>query len=122
MGWPVEMAPKFSDWARTLIKTNDPKEAAAACRKIADFVRGRINERRANPNDDFTSFVVTSQIEGRSLTEGVDSQPPSVRRVVQSVAELLFHVVHTHSILIIRYLANEVRLSERQKRAPCRRC
>jgi len=69
MGWPVEMAQKFSDWARTLIKTNDLKEAAEACRKIADFVRGRINERRASPTDDFTSFVVTSKIEGRSLTD-----------------------------------------------------
>jgi cytochrome P450 len=69
MGWPVEMAPRFSEWARTLIKTTDPKEAAGACRKIADFVRGRINERRANPSDDFTSFVVTSQIEGRLLTD-----------------------------------------------------
>jgi cytochrome P450 len=68
MGWPVEMAPQFSEWARTLIKSNDPKEAVAACRKIADFVRGRINERRARPPDDFTSFVVTSQIEGRLLT------------------------------------------------------
>jgi hypothetical protein len=69
MGWPVEMAPQFSDWARTLIKTNDPKEAAGACRKIADFVRGRIDERRRKPTDDFTSFVVTSEIEGRLLTE-----------------------------------------------------
>jgi len=69
MGWPVEMAPHFSDWARTLIKAKDPKEAAGACRKIADFVRGRIDESRAKPTDDFTSFVVTSQIEGRSLTE-----------------------------------------------------
>jgi cytochrome P450 len=69
MGWPVEMAPKFSDWARTLIKTKDLKEASGACRNIADFVRGRINERRANPTDDFTSFVVTAQIDGRRLTE-----------------------------------------------------
>jgi cytochrome P450 len=69
MGWPVEMAPRFSDWARTLIKTKDPNEAAAACRKIADFVRGRTNERRAKPTDDFTSFVVTAQVEGRLLTE-----------------------------------------------------
>jgi cytochrome P450 len=69
MGWPVEMAPKFSDWARTLIKTKDPAEAAGACRKIADFVRGRIDERRAKPTDDFTSFVVTAQVDGRSLTE-----------------------------------------------------
>jgi cytochrome P450 len=69
MGWPVEMAPQFSDWARTLIKTKDPNEAAAACRKIADFVRGRIDERRASPTDDFTSFVVTARIEGRLLTE-----------------------------------------------------
>jgi len=69
MGWPVEMAPKFSDWARTLIKTKDPNEAAAACRKIAEFVRGRIDERRAKPTDDFTSFVVTAQVEGRALTD-----------------------------------------------------
>jgi cytochrome P450 len=69
MGWPVDMAPQFSDWARTLIKTKDPAEAAAACRKIADFVRGRIDGRRANPTDDFTSFVVTSQIDGRLLTD-----------------------------------------------------
>jgi cytochrome P450 len=69
MGWPVEMAPQFSDWARTLIKTKDPQEAAGACRKIADFVRGRIDERRARPTDDFTSFVVTAQVDGRLLTE-----------------------------------------------------
>jgi len=69
MGWPVEMAPKFSDWARTLIKTKDLAEAAGACRKIADFVRGRIDERRAKPTDDFTSFVVTAQVDERSLTE-----------------------------------------------------
>jgi cytochrome P450 len=69
MGWPVEMAPKFSDWARTLIKTKDPQEATEACRKIADFVRGRIEERRARPTDDFTSFVVTAQVDGRPLTQ-----------------------------------------------------
>jgi cytochrome P450 len=32
-------------------------------------VRGPINERRAHSTDDFTSFVVNSQIEGRPLTE-----------------------------------------------------
>jgi hypothetical protein len=31
------------------------------------LVRGRIDERRAKPTDDFTSFVVTAQVEGRAL-------------------------------------------------------
>jgi cytochrome P450 len=46
MGWPVEMAPKFSDWARTLIKTKDLAEAAGACRSRNPEHQARL---RANP-------------------------------------------------------------------------
>lgn len=69
MGWPLEEAPTFVEWTRTLVKGRDLGEVAQACREIATYLRGRIAERTANPSDDFTSFVVTAEIDGRRLTE-----------------------------------------------------
>ena len=69
MGWPLDEAPKFVGWTRTLVKSSDITEVAGVCAEIAGYLRGRIAERRLAPSDDFTSYVIASEIEGRKLTE-----------------------------------------------------
>ncbi|HEY2659732.1 MAG TPA: cytochrome P450 [Caulobacteraceae bacterium] len=69
MGWPLDEAPKFVAWTRTLVKSSDMALVAGVCGEIAGYLRGRIAERRLNPTDDFTSYVLGCEIEGRKLTE-----------------------------------------------------
>ena len=69
MGWPLAEAPKFVGWTRALVKGRDLAEVAGACAEIAAYLRGHIAERRAAPTDDFTSYVVTAEIQGRRLTD-----------------------------------------------------
>jgi cytochrome P450 len=69
MGWPVNEAPKFALWTRTLVKSSDPILAGAACREIATYFRLRIAERRSNPSDDFTNHVLSYEVDGRKLTD-----------------------------------------------------
>jgi cytochrome P450 len=69
MGWPIEEAPKFVGWTRTLVKSADPMEVAGVCAEIAGYLRGRIAERRLRPSDDFTSYILGCEIDGRKLTE-----------------------------------------------------
>lgn len=69
MGWPIEEAPRFVEWVHTLVKSKDPVVIGATAREIATYLRGRIAERRAAPTDDFTSYVVAAEIDGRKLTE-----------------------------------------------------
>jgi cytochrome P450 len=69
MGWPIEEAPKFVAWTRTLVKCSDIALVAGVCGEITGYLRQRITERRARPADDFTSYVLGCEIEGRKLTE-----------------------------------------------------
>jgi cytochrome P450 len=67
MGYPSEDAATFARWSRTLIKSSDPVVAGMACKEIVGYFHARIAERRLNPGDDFTSFVLASEIDGRKL-------------------------------------------------------
>lgn len=69
MGWPEKEASKFFGWTNTLIKSSDMAEAAAAVKSISDYLRAVIDERRANPRDDFTSFILAAKINGKPLSE-----------------------------------------------------
>ena len=69
MGWPTEAAPLFVSWTQTLIKSQEIAVIVGAAREIADYLRERIAERRADPGDDFTSYVLAADIDGRKLTE-----------------------------------------------------
>ena len=69
MGWPLEDRPLFQHWTQTLIKSSDPQVVTDNAREITGWIRARIAECRANPGDDFTSYLLASQIDGRPLTD-----------------------------------------------------
>ncbi|PMZ30516.1 cytochrome P450, partial [Pseudomonas sp. GW247-3R2A] len=64
MGWPLEDRPLFQHWTQTLIKSVDLQTVTDNARAITDWIRNHIAERRANPGDDFTSYLLTSEIDG----------------------------------------------------------
>ena len=69
MGWPLAEAPKFVGWVNSLIKTTDMEQAAAAVAEIAHYLRERIALAREAAGDDFCSYVVNVDIEGRKMTD-----------------------------------------------------
>lgn len=69
MGWPAAEAPKFVQWTQTIVKGMDMQQVMGAVREVRDYLRERIAERRATPGDDFTGYLLASQIEGRALTD-----------------------------------------------------
>ncbi|MEH6386355.1 MULTISPECIES: cytochrome P450 [Pseudomonas] len=69
MGWPLADRPLFQHWTQTLIKSSDPQVVTDNAREITGWIRARIAECRANPGDDFTSYLLASQIDGRPLTD-----------------------------------------------------
>ena len=69
MGWPLEDRPLFQHWTQTLIKSFDIQVVTDNARAITTWIRTHIAERRANPGDDFTSYLLRSEIDGRPLTD-----------------------------------------------------
>ncbi|WP_193073409.1 cytochrome P450 [Pseudomonas sp. FME51] len=69
MGWPLEDRPLFQHWTQTLIKSSEPQVVTENAREITGWIRARIAECGANPGDDFTSYLLASQIDGRPLTD-----------------------------------------------------
>jgi cytochrome P450 len=69
MGLPQEMTAEFLEWEMGLLHTNDLAVIAASTRKVVDYLRGEIADRKANPRDDLISYGVTTSIDGRPLTD-----------------------------------------------------
>lgn len=69
MGMPQDMTKTFLEWEMDLLHTNDLGTLAAAARKVLDYLREQIADRRANPRGDLISYGVTTPIEGRPATE-----------------------------------------------------
>ncbi|MDB5869193.1 MAG: Cytochrome, partial [Polaromonas sp.] len=69
MGWPAEEAPRFVKWTQTIVKGMDMQQVTDAVREVRDYLQGRIAERRATAGDDFTGYLLASQIDGRPLTD-----------------------------------------------------
>ena len=69
MGLPLSMTAEFLEWEMGLLHTNDLSVIAASTRKVVDYLRGEIADRKANPGDDLISYGVTAQIDGRALTD-----------------------------------------------------
>ncbi|AOG01108.1 MAG: cytochrome P450 [Blastomonas sp.] len=69
MGLPQEMTAEFLEWEMGLLHTNDLAVIAASTRKVVDYLRGEIADRKANPRDDLISYGVTMPIDGRPLTD-----------------------------------------------------
>jgi cytochrome P450 len=69
MGLPLSMTAEFLEWEMGLLHTNDLGVIAASTRKVVDYLRGEIADRKANPGNDLISYGVTSQLDGRALTD-----------------------------------------------------
>lgn len=69
MRWPTEEAATFVRWTHTMTKSMDMQEVAGAVMQVRDYLRARIAERRKTPGDDFTGYLISSQVDGRPLTD-----------------------------------------------------
>jgi cytochrome P450 len=69
MGLPQEMTAEFLEWEMGLLHTNDLTLIASSTRKVVDYLRTEIADRKANPRDDLISYGVTTNIDGRPLTD-----------------------------------------------------
>ncbi|MGV3478659.1 MAG: cytochrome P450 [Sphingobium sp.] len=68
IGLPDSRLDEFVDWANDQLHGDDIKRPAAA-RKIVAFIDELAELRRREPADDFMTFVVQAEVEGRKLTD-----------------------------------------------------
>jgi cytochrome P450 len=69
MNLPLDRIDEFLEWEMMLLHSADVAVIAAGVRKVKAYLLGVIDERRANPGDDFVSFGIKAEIQGRKLTE-----------------------------------------------------
>jgi cytochrome P450 len=69
MGLPQEMTAEFLEWEMGLLHTNDLAVIGSSTRKVVDYLRTQIAVRKANPGEDMISYGVTTNIDGRPLTD-----------------------------------------------------
>lgn len=69
MGLPQSDLGVLMEWERDIFDSFDPRERIAALRGLTDYIRDLIRERRKAPKEDFVSFAVGVQVDGRSLTD-----------------------------------------------------
>lgn len=71
VGVPLEDSAQFHEWANE-INTGpiDPPRGHAASKAMVDYLRPLVEDRRANPRDDFLSDLVHAEIDGEQLSEG----------------------------------------------------
>ncbi len=68
LGLSDDRLEEFVGWANNLLHGDDEQRPRAA-RTIVEFIRSLAEERRRNPVDDFMTFVVQAEIEGRPLDD-----------------------------------------------------
>jgi cytochrome P450 len=69
MDLPIERLDEFLEWEMMLLHSADMGVIADGVRKVKTYLMSVIDERRANPGDDFISYGIKAEIEGRKLTE-----------------------------------------------------
>jgi cytochrome P450 len=69
MNLPFERVDEFLEWEMMLLHSADLNVIANGVRKVKAYLLGVIDERRSNPGDDFISFGIQAQVQGRKLTE-----------------------------------------------------
>lgn len=68
LGLSDDRLEEFVGWANNLLHGDDEQRPRAA-RTIVEFIRSLAEERRREPVDDFMTFVVQAEIEGRPLND-----------------------------------------------------
>ena len=66
---PQERMENFLEWEFMLLHAPDVATLQKGARLVVDYLRGVIDERRLHPKDDFISFAVQAQMQGRKLTD-----------------------------------------------------
>jgi cytochrome P450 len=69
LGLPAEQTDTFLDWEARLLHGADIETRVQAAKAIRDYLKELAAERRANPVDDLTSFVVQAEVQGRKFTD-----------------------------------------------------
>ncbi|NML74044.1 cytochrome P450 [Rhizobium sp. S-51] len=76
IGIPEEMGPQLLKWSHDYVgmymfkrSRADEEAADRSAREFADYVRGMIAERRANPRDDLLTHMIHTEHKGQFLTE-----------------------------------------------------
>ncbi|MEO6093242.1 MAG: cytochrome P450 [Novosphingobium sp.] len=69
MGLPRDMCPTFVSWAMELLHSNDGAIMGESLRKIGEYLKTAIEEKRANPDDAVISRIVHATPDGEPLSE-----------------------------------------------------
>jgi cytochrome P450 len=69
LGLDQSLAGQFLIWEDAMLHNGDREVFANAARAVFDYLSREIDRRRETPTDDFISFALTSEIQGRKLTE-----------------------------------------------------
>ena len=68
LGLPQDRMNEFLGWATNLLHPKQPSDRLEAAKAVIAFLDDLAEKRRSEPTDDFVSFVVQSEVEGRKLT------------------------------------------------------
>jgi cytochrome P450 len=66
---PQSRMKEFQSWEYALLHVPDMQVVAAAVRNVVGYLREVMAERRRSPGDDFISYAVKAEIDGRKLTD-----------------------------------------------------
>ena len=69
MGLPQSGVKQFLEWEHGFIHEHDIEKIKDSTRAVVSYLRAEIEDRRANPRDDFISFGVQAQVDGRTLND-----------------------------------------------------
>jgi len=68
LGIPDDRLTEFVGWATDMLHRT-PEDRTRSARKVLAFLDDLAAKRRAQPTDDFMSYLVTTDVEGRKLTD-----------------------------------------------------
>jgi cytochrome P450 len=69
MGLPQSGLKQFLAWEHGFIHEHDMEKIKDATRAVVTYLRAEIEDRRVNPRDDFISFGVRAEVEGRKFND-----------------------------------------------------
>jgi hypothetical protein len=72
LGVPESMSSTFTEWVRDVLEfANDPERRFRGISGILEYLTGALDERTANPTDDFISELLQSEHEGQPIERSV---------------------------------------------------
>jgi cytochrome P450 len=112
MGMPIDRAPQFVAWERSLTHGADTAERVGAARAVCDYLTGFVKAQRANPTTDLMKGIMAARIDGRPLAD---------EEILGMVHTFYFGGLDTvYSTLgwILRHLATHPDLQQRLREHP----